>query len=463
MAVCAACGRESAEGFAFCPFCGAPLQAAPASRPAEVRKTVTVVFCDVTGSTALGERLDPETLRGVMARYFEEMERAVTRHGGTVEKFIGDAVMAVFGVPTLHEDDALRTVRAAADMRDAMSWLNKELERDHGVTLAARIGVNTGEVMARREAGPGDQRLVSGDAVNVAARLEQAAAPGEILIGDHTYRLVRDAIEAEPVDAVAAKGKSEAVRAFRLLLVPPPAAGVPRRLDSPMVGRTRQLHQLDEAYRTAVDERVCYLFTVLGAPGVGKSRLTEEFLAGVESEATVLRGRCLSYGQGITFFPIVDIVSQATGTGDLERPEADRDRLIELGGGGPEAPIMADRLRALTGATDAVSGTDELFWAVRLLLESLARRRPLVVVIDDIHWAEPTLLDLIEHIADWSRDAPILLVCPARPELLDLQAGWAGGKLHATTILLEPLAEEECEELIANLLGTSGLDEAIGR
>ncbi|HXJ65088.1 MAG TPA: adenylate/guanylate cyclase domain-containing protein [Actinomycetota bacterium] len=430
---------------------------------AEVRKTVTVVFSDVTGSTAIAERVDPETLRGAMSRYFDEMERAVARHGGTVEKFIGDAVMAVFGVPTLHEDDALRAVRAAADMRDAMTWLNKELERDHGLVLAARIGVNTGEVVARQEGGPGEQRLLTGDAVNVAARLEQAADRGEILIGEPTYRLVRDAIEAEPVEPLSLKGKSEAVPAFRLVLVHPHAAGVARRLDSPMVGRERQLRQLGEAFATAVEERATVLFTVLGAPGVGKSRLTEEFLATVDREATVLRGRCLSYGQGITFYPLVEILGQVTGSSEVESPDGMRDRLLELLGEGPESAALAERLLALTGAGDAATATDELFWAVRALFESLARTKPVVVVIDDIHWAEPTLLDLIEHVADWSRDAPILLLCPARPEVLDVRAGWGGGKVNATTILLEPLAEEECEELIGNLLGASGLEDRTRR
>ncbi|MFN8234172.1 MAG: adenylate/guanylate cyclase domain-containing protein, partial [Actinomycetota bacterium] len=235
MPACPSCGRENPADFEFCPACGASLDAVAA--PArEVRKTVTIVFCDVTGSTAMGERLDPESLRRVMSRYFSEMRTALERHGGTVEKFIGDAVMAVFGVPRIHEDDALRAVRAAADMREAVRLLTKELERDHGVALQTRIGVNTGEVVA----GDGtDESLVTGDAVNVAARLEQAAAPGEILIGADTHALVRDAVVAEPVDALGLKGKAEAVPAFRLIEVTAGAAGIARRLDSPMVGRDR--------------------------------------------------------------------------------------------------------------------------------------------------------------------------------------------------------------------------------
>src|SRR5205814_764027 len=277
----------------------------------EQRKTVTVLFCDVAGSTALGERLDPESLRRVMARYFEAMADVIERHGGTVEKFIGDAVMAVFGVPVVHEDDALRAVRAAAEMRDAVRLLNKELERDFGTRIAARIGVNTGEVVAAQ--GFGAEHLVTGDAVNVAAWLEQAAAPGEVLIGDTTHRLVRDAVEAEPVKPLSLKGKSSTVAAQRLVLVHPLAAGVARRLYSPMVGRDRQLRQLTEAFESAVADRACYLFTVLGSAGVGKSRLIEEFLATVASHATVLRGRCLSYGEGITFWPVAEATAPPAG------------------------------------------------------------------------------------------------------------------------------------------------------
>src|SRR6266704_3096254 len=260
MATCLSCGEENPEQAKFCLECGAPM---PQIEAAETRKTVTVLFCDVTGSTAMGEKLDAESLRRVMSDYFDAMQAVLERHGGTVEKFVGDAVMAVFGVPTLHEDDALRAVRAAAEMRDALHVLNKELERDFGVRIAVRTGVNTGEVVAAQGSSAAEH-LVTGDAVNVAARLEQAAAPGEILIGESTYRLVRDAMEADPVEPLALKGKAEPVPARRLALVHPLAAGVARRLDSPMVGRDRQLRQLTEAFESAVADRACYLFTVLG-------------------------------------------------------------------------------------------------------------------------------------------------------------------------------------------------------
>ena len=233
MSVCSVCGRESPEGFKFCGSCGAPV-AAETSAVHEVRKRVTVCFCDVTGSTPLGERLDPESLRRVMARYFEAMRHVVERHEGTVEKFIGDAVMAVFGVPVVHEDDALRAVRAAAEMREALAELNRELERDYGTTLALRIGLDTGEVVAGTE-----ERLVTGDTVNVAARLEEAAHPGEILLGEETLRLCRRAVDAEPLEPLALKGKSERTTAYRLIAVAADAEPVRRRLDAPMIGRER--------------------------------------------------------------------------------------------------------------------------------------------------------------------------------------------------------------------------------
>jgi class 3 adenylate cyclase/tetratricopeptide (TPR) repeat protein len=412
---------------------------------------VTVVFCDVTGSTAMGERLDPESLRRVMSRYFAEMRTALERHGGTVEKFIGDAVMAVFGVPAIHEDDALRAVRAAAEMREALEVLNKELERDHGVSLAARIGVNTGEVVAGDDA----DTLVTGDAVNVAARLEQAAEPGTVLIGEETLRLVRDAVVAEPVPPLEVKGKTEPLAAFRLVEVTAGVAGVARRLDSPMVGRERELARLRQTFEAAIADRSCQLFTILGTPGVGKSRLVEEFIGSL-GEATVLRGRCLPYGEGITFFPVGEVVKEAAGLEDFDAPdEIERKICAVLGTDGPACSTLAQ----LFAAAERDSSVEETFWAVRSFLEAVAQTRPLAVVFDDIHWGEPTFLDLIEHITDWAREAPILVLCLARPELLDERSGWGGGKFNATTISLEPLSDDECGDLIGNLLGRAALPE----
>jgi class 3 adenylate cyclase/tetratricopeptide (TPR) repeat protein len=437
--ICPSCGAENPEGFRFCGRCAAPLVAEePAAR--ELRKTVTVLFCDVTGSTALGERLDPESLRHVMARYFEAMQAVIERHDGTVEKFIGDAVMAVFGVPFLHEDDALRGVRAAAEMRQAVTGLNEELQRDYGTTLELRIGVNTGEVVTGTK-----ERLATGDAVNVAARLEQAALPGEVLLSEETFRLARDAVEAEPAEPLALKGKTEPVTAFRLVAVLPDAPTVARRADASMVGRERELDRLHDAFSQALRDRSCQLFTLLGAAGVGKSRLAHEFLAVLE-DATVVHSRCLSYGEGITYWPVVGVLKQLLG----DEPRA---RLVELG-----ADELAETILGVLGEAEAVGSTDEIAWAVRKLLEAAADDQPLVVLIDDVHWGEPALLDLIEHIADLSRDAPILLLCLARPELLDLRPAWAGGKLNATTVLLEPLAAPETDRLIDNLLVGARMD-----
>jgi class 3 adenylate cyclase len=424
----------------------------PSPGPAgEVRKTVTVIFCDVTGSTALGDRLDPEAVRRVMSRYFGAMTEAIERHGGTVEKFIGDAVMAVFGIPTTYEDDALRAVRAANEMREALRLLNKELERDHGATLVCRIGVNTGEVVAGDSSAR--QALVTGDAVNVAARLEQAATPGDVLIADATLRLVRDAVVTEAVEPLELKGKAQPVVAHRLLAIHAGAAGVARRLDSPLVGRERPLAQLLQAFEDVVADRICHLFTLLGPPGVGKSRLVQEALGSLAERATVVRGRCLSYGEGITFWPLVEIVRDIVGADPEDLARSIAARLPD----DPSAPEVATRVAQLVGGqTGLALPAEEVGWAVRRFLEGLARTEPLVIVLDDLQWGEPSLVDLVDQVTDWSRDAPILVICLARPDLLDARPDWGGGKLHATTVTLEPLSPVESGLLVENLVG--GID-----
>jgi class 3 adenylate cyclase/tetratricopeptide (TPR) repeat protein len=434
--------------------CASPLGAV-AAPPREVRKTVTVVFTDVADSTPLGERLDPEALRAVMGRYFDRMKAVVERHGGSVEKFIGDAIMAVFGIPTLHEDDALRAVRAAAEMREALAELNQELERDRGVTIQVRSGVNTGEVVAG--AAGGERTLATGDAVNTAARLQQAAAPDEIILGPSTHRLVRDAVRVEPVAPLELKGKAEPVRAMRLLEVVPGAEAVPRHLDSPMVGRERERELLRLAFEGAAENRVCHLTTVLGSAGVGKSRLVEEFLAPLDTAITVLRGRCLPYGDGITFWPVREIVRQASGIGEEEGAEDARTRLRALCRGIEGEELVFDRVAQVLGLGGQSGPSEETFWAIRRLLETLARARPVVVVFDDIHWAEPTFLDFIEHLTDWTRDAALLVVCLSRRELLEIRPAWGGGKANATAIQLEPLTAEQSAELMENLLGRARL------
>jgi len=371
-------------------------------RGQEQRKTVTVLFCDLAGSTALGETLDPERLRGLLARYFGRMRGIVEGHGGSVEKFIGDAVMAVFGVPVLHEDDALRALRAALEMRDALP----------GLGLEGRIGVMTGEVVTGTQ-----ERLATGDAVNVAARLEQAAQPGEVLLGQTTLRLVGAAAEVEAVEPLVLKGKAEPVPAYRLLGV----RETERRHDTLFVGRGRELALIREAWERVQAGRCCELVTVVGDAGVGKSRLAAEVLASVE--ARVVQGRCLPYGEGITYWPVVEVLKQ------LDLLPADE--------------AAATAIRSLLGESEAATSAEEIAWAFRKTLEQAAAERPLVVVFDDIQWGEETFRDLIEHIALLSAHAPILLLCLARPELAERRPAWP------VTLRLGPLADQDVAQLIA--------------
>jgi class 3 adenylate cyclase len=365
------------------------------------RKVVTVLFCDVVGSTALGESVDPEALQGLLARYFERMSAIVEAHSGTVEKFIGDAVMAVFGVPVVHEDDALRACRAAVEMRDALPELGVE----------GRIGVNTGAVLTGTE-----ERLATGDAVNVAARLEQAAGPGEVLIGAETRALVAPSVEVGEEQLLELKGKSAPVAGYPLVAVREAAE---RSHASHFVGRTRELEQLTDAWDRALAGRRCELVTVVGDPGVGKSRLIAEALEQID--ARVVRGRCLSYGDGITYWPVVEVVKQLHSRPDDARAAAAIDSLL--------------------GENDTFAGTEEIAWGFRKLLEAQA---PLVVCFDDIQWGEETFLELIESTALLSAGAPLLLICMARPELLDRRPGWPA------VLRLEPLPEDEAGALVGD-------------
>jgi class 3 adenylate cyclase len=396
LAACPACGKKPPGEFRFCPHCGAPL----GREGREQRKTVTVLFCDVAGSTALGESTDPEALRALLARYFERMKTIVESHGGTVEKFIGDAVMAVFGVPASHEDDALRACRAAVEMRDALPELG----------IRGRIGVNTGEVVVGTI-----ERLATGDALNVAARLEQAAQPGAVLIGQSTHALVREAVMLEPLEPLILKGKSEPVTAHRLIAV----------LDAPershvlrFVGRESELARIVEAWDRAQAQARCELVTVVGDAGVGKSRLVVEALAQIE--ARVARGRSLPYGDGITYWPVVEVVKQ----------------LAVL----PTDPVAAAAIRSLLGESEAGTSGEAIAWAFRKLLEEQA---PLVVVFDDLQWGDETFLDLVESTA-LHAETSFLLLCMARPELLERRPGWPG------TQRLEPLPPEQANELIGD-------------
>jgi class 3 adenylate cyclase/tetratricopeptide (TPR) repeat protein len=392
---CPACGAGNRTDARFCDSCGAPL--APAVE--EHRKVVSVLFCDVVGSTALGEAIDPEALQGLLARYFERMRAIVERYGGSVEKFVGDAVIAVFGVPAAHEDDALRACRAAVEMRDALPALG----------IQGRIGLNTGEVVTGTE-----ERLATGNAINVAARLQQAAQPGELLVGEATLALVRGAASVEPVEPLALKGKAAPVRAFRLLRVTETPG--PRR-QARFVGRGRELTLLREAWARTCSEQRCQLLTIVGEAGVGKSRLVAEALALLD--ARVVEGRCLPYGDGVTYWPVLEVLRQL-------------DTL-------PSEPAAAALLGSLLGASEWPTSAEELAWAFRKALEEQA---PLVVVFDDIHSGEETFLELLEGVALLSSGAPILLLCMARPELLDRRPSWP------VTLQLEPLAEAQVQELI---------------
>jgi class 3 adenylate cyclase/tetratricopeptide (TPR) repeat protein len=438
MRTCPACNVECAEGFRFCPHCGAAFVAVAAQRV--FRKTVTAIFADLTGSTAIGEQLDPEPLRRLMLRYYRAMKEVCERHGGTVEKFAGDAVMAVFGVPQVREDDAMRAVRAAAEMRERLEELGDELERDFGVRLQSRTGVNTGEVVIREPDPEGT--LALGDPINVAARLEQAAAPGEILLGEQTFRLVREAVRVEAIEPLSLKGKSERVPGYRLLAVLPHAEGMARRLETPVVGRELELAQARAACERAVRERTAVLFTILGAAGIGKTRLALEVAGAVAGEMTVLTGRCPSYGEGITYWPVAEMVRELTRTMSLAEALAGESR----------AELIAERIEAAVERADGTGLVEETFWAIRQLFEAVARRRPLLLVFDDLHWAGPTLLDLVDQVADLVRDAPLVLLCLARPEFLDQRPGWGGGKVNASSLLLSPLSGSERDTLLDSLV-----------
>src|SRR5262245_230191 len=451
MPFCGQCGTENPDVAKFCLACGSPLAAAPP--PQEVRKIVTIVFSDLKGSTAMGEKLDSESLREVMTQYFDSMRAELEKHGGVIEKFIGDAIMAVFGLPKLHEDDALRAVRAAADMNRAQELLNDQLERQWGVRLTVRTGVNTGEIVA------GDastqQRLVTGDAVNVAARLEQAAGAQEILLGDLTYRLVRDYVDVEEVEPLELKGKSEPVPAYRLIGVREDAER-PRRLDAPMVGRTDELELLRTALQHSVLDGRCRLVTVVGEAGVGKSRLVDEFIRSVSDEASILRGRCLPYGDGITFWPLGEAVRSAAGIAERDAREPALAKLAAIA----EDDEVAARVASAIGLSTTPFPKQELLWGARKLLEAMARSQPLVVVFDDIHWAEATFLELIEHVVDSARDTPLLLVCPTRHELIERLPQWSTSE-GAQRIELEPLTAEQTSDVAAHLLGEAGIEDAV--
>jgi class 3 adenylate cyclase/tetratricopeptide (TPR) repeat protein len=419
--------------------------------PRVQRKTVTVFFSDVVGSTELGDRLDPEVLRRLLARYFDEVRSTLERHGGTLEKYIGDAVVALFGVPLAREDDALRALRAAAEIRTRLAELNDGLERDFGVRLAIRTGIHTGEVLVDPDAGPGI--TATGDTMNVAARLEQSATQDEILIGAQTRALGGAAIVVEEVEPLAVKGKAEPLPAYRLVKVLSDVAPHARREDVPLVGRRRELESLREALAQAEAGRECFLATVVGSPGVGKSRLARELLASLGNGAISLSGRCVADSEGRSFLALAEALEPILG------PEVHA-RTLELLDGDGHSQAIAERTAAIVSGEGAADATEESFWALRRVLEAIAHERPLVLVLDDVHWAGPTLLDFVEYLAAFSRESPLVLVCLGRPDLLEVRPAWASPRENGSLTLLDPMDEEDSIELVRRLSPERELDAA---
>jgi class 3 adenylate cyclase/tetratricopeptide (TPR) repeat protein len=445
---CGVCGEQNPMEHRFCSTCGTALTGRVKFQ--ESRKTVTIVFADPKPAGIDGSPPSPEALRDVMSRYFAGMQRVLDRHGGTIEKFIGDAVMAVFGLPIRHEDDALRAVRAAADMQHALPELNAAFEQEWGVRLGNHIGVNTGEVVAG-DASQG-QRLVSGDTVNVAARLEQAAGSGDVLLGDLTYRLVRGAVLVEAVEPLTLKGKAEPVPAYRLTGVEERAEGFKRRGDAPMIGREAEMAELREVIAEAVMIRSCRMVTVVGDAGLGKSRLIAEFTAEQADSATIIRGRCLPYGEGITFWPLREAVRDAAGIESNDGADLALRKLDDLV---PDAEVTG-RLASAIGLSTEPYPVAEIFWGARKFLEGLATTRPLVMVVDDIQWASPTFLDLIGNLIEVVTDASVLLLCTSRPNLLEAHPDWATDGTNRR-IVLAPLTEADAGRVVQALLGDAGI------
>ena len=409
------------------------------------RKLATVVFVDLVDSTALVLGQDPEIVRRRVTRFFREVAHFVETHGGIVEKFAGDAVMAAFGVALAHEDDAERAIRSALAVQDAV----RELE------LEVRIGIEAGEVVVE----DGESTFATGEAVNVAARLQQAAEPGEILIGPAARRLAADCVELEPAGSFDLRGIDAPVEGWRVLGTSGGSRDL-RSLGAPLVGRDDELELLQNTFARAVRDSRAHLFTIFGEPGVGKSRLAREFVDGAEA-STVLAGRCLPYGESITYWPLAEMVKTVAGISDDDPVEEAFEKLRAC----CEDEAVADLLGLASGVLEAVQGErsqQEIAWAARAFVEKLAEPQPVVLVFEDIHWAEEPLLELIEHLADWVR-APLLIVCLARPELLEVLPGWGGGRLRSTSIELQPLGHEDSAQLLDALLadGATPLGDAV--
>ncbi|HXS67015.1 MAG TPA: adenylate/guanylate cyclase domain-containing protein, partial [Streptosporangiaceae bacterium] len=443
---CATCKTPLADDAKFCSSCGNPTTAQEIAR--EARKNVTILFVDVVGSTTLGEMFDPEALDQILLRYFAAASSCIEAHGGQTEKFIGDAVMAVFGAAVSHEDDALRAIRAALDTLTKVSELNVGLMASHRVRLEVRIGIASGECMVRIKAG-GDFK-VTGDPVNTAARLEPRAKPGQILVDPVTASLVKNSVELEPAGLLELKGKKEPLASSRVIGLQLPKDLIGGSPGVPMIGREDDLEDLQAAYRRMTKRSQLNLVTVIGAPGIGKSRLVRDFVADLMPDGiTVLTGRCSAYGRGITFKPLAEMLD-GYGGGWTKLTQ-----LMEHGG--DDARRATDCLSGIVlynpDAPAEPTGIEEISWSVQYLLEQLGRSSPVVMVWEDLHWAESTLLDMIDHVVNWLTDVPVMLICVSRPDLLETRPSWGGGKPSSLTMELNPLSPAQCAELVAELAG----------
>jgi class 3 adenylate cyclase/tetratricopeptide (TPR) repeat protein len=411
---------------------------------------VSILVCDLVGSTLMADRQDPETFGRIVRSFRDTVHKSVQRHGGTLQQQPGDAVVAVFGIPELHEDDALRAVTAAAEFRAALVSLNDRLERSLAVRLEVRIGIDTGEVAVD------DSAIALGDAVNVAARLQQAAAAGEILVGERTRQHVHRVATLEQVPRLLLKGKDMPVAAWRLLAVDPDPRDRGRRLDVPLVGRMHDLEALHSLYRRAVQERSCHVVIVLGEAGVGKTRLVNEFESQLSADATVLKGRCKEYGENLDYWPFLQVVREAAGIRFGDPPGVALGRLASLAQGDE---VVAVRLAQMLGLREGTSSLETASWALGRLIGMLAASQPVVIVLDDLHWARATLLDFLEQVADRFRETPVLIVCMARTEFRYDRPRWGGASSNAVSFTLNPLDRPRMAELIGHLLDGGSLDE----
>ena len=428
-----------------------------ADRAQRERKVVTVLFADLVGFTSRAESLDPEDVDAILRPYHDHLRSELERHGGTVEKFIGDAVMALFGAPTAHEDDPERAVRAALAIRD---WAREE------GALELRVGVTTGEALVSLGARPSEgEGMAAGDVVNTAARLQSAAGVNGILVDETTYRATRDWISygtAEPVDA---KGKAEPVAVWEATEARSRFGADVVQAGAPLVGRRRELDLLAGALGRAREERSPQLVTLVGVPGIGKSRLVYELYAQVDAEEELTnwrQGRSLPYGEGLTYWALAEMAKAQAGILETDGPQEAEAKLAEMVGDlvSDGAEQLLESLRPLVGlARDGEPGGDRSarFAAWRRLFEALAERRPTVLVFEDLHWADDDLLDFVDHLVDWAVGVPLLVVCTARPELLDRRPGWGGGKPNALTLSISPLSDDDTARLLAELLERSVL------